>query len=108
MELAEATEIFELLQSSKHKQEFDDLLTCGVQYARIRTDWYLAAAKGLVVEENERAYAHDDFIACCAELSQKMKESGEPTQWRFRIGRDRKSIGDFACLMHAVLGIKAR
>jgi len=108
MELAEVTEIFEALQTSKHKQEFDDLIACAIKYARIRTDWYLATEKGLVVEENERSYSHDDFIACCAELSKKMKESGEPSEWRFKIGKDRKAIGDFACLLHAVIGIKAR
>jgi len=100
-------EIFEVLKNSKHEQEFDDLLSCAIKYARIRTDWHMAAAKGLVVEENERAYAHDELITSCAELSKRMKESGEPAQWRFKIGRDRKSIGDFACLLHAVMRIKA-
>lgn len=108
MELAEATEIFETLKNSKHTQEFDDLITCAIRYARIRTDWFMATAKGLEVDEAERTYAHNDFIACCAELSKKMKESGEPSEWRFKIGKERKATGDFACLLHTVIGIKAR
>ena len=103
--MAEATEIFVILQNSKHKQEFDDLISRAIKYARIRTDWYMAALKGLAVDENERTSAHDDFIACCAEISAKMKQSGEPAEWRIKIGRDRKAIDDFTCLLHAVLGI---
>jgi len=108
MELTEAMSIFNTLKASKHKQEFEDLINCAVIYSRLRVDWYIAAAKGLAVNELDRAYAHDDFINACAALSAKMKASGEPSQWRFSVGKDRKAIGDFACLLHAVLGIKAR
>ncbi len=108
MELTEAMEIFEILQNSKHRQEFDNLIGCAVIYSRIRVDWYIAVQKGLEVDENERTYAHDDFIGCCVTMSEKMKASGENVEWRFAIGKNRREIGDFACMLNAVLDIKAR
>lgn len=108
MELTEATEIFGILQSSRYKQEFDDLIRSAILYSRIRVDWYVSVQKELDVDDNERTFAHNHFISSCAAMSEKMKASGENVEWRFRIGRDRKAIGDFACLLHAVMGIKAR
>jgi hypothetical protein len=108
MDLTEATSIFETLKTSTHKQEFEDLLSCAIIYSRIRVDWYINIEHGLEVDESHRTHAHNDFISACAALSEKMKESGEDIAWRFRIGKDRKSIGDFACMLHAVIGIKAR
>jgi len=58
--------------------------------------------------DEERTIAHNAFISACDVLSRNMKAAGEDIQWRFQIGNDRKSIGDFACLLHAVIGIKAR
>ena len=37
-----------------------------------------------------------------------MAKVGEDIEWRREVGDDRKTIGDFACLLHCVLGIQAR
>jgi hypothetical protein len=37
-----------------------------------------------------------------------MKENDKNTSWRIALGSDRKSIGDSAGLIHAILGRKAR
>jgi hypothetical protein len=37
-----------------------------------------------------------------------MKKAGEDDSWRIKLGTDRKRIGDFACLVHALIGIEAR
>jgi hypothetical protein len=108
MELSEATSIFDTLKTSTHKKEFEDLLSTAIIYSRIRVDWYTSIEHGLEVDEHQRTHAHNDFISACAALSEKMKTSGEDIAWRFKIGRDRKAIGDFACMLHAVIGIKAR
>ena len=108
MELKEALQIFGTLEASKHKNLFNTLIQCAIIYSRIRVDWYYAGVDEQLELDFERTAAHDEFISSCAALSQKMKETGEDVTWRFAIGKDRKSIGDFACLLHAVIGIKAR
>jgi len=35
-------------------------------------------------------------------------KSGQSIRWRERLGDDRKVIGDFACHLHAILGLRAR
>ena len=108
MDLTGAQKIFDTLQSSKHTQLFNTLMERAVIYSRIRVDWYYAALDEQLDLDYDRTVAHDEFISSCAMLSQKMKETGEDAKWRFVIGKDRKSIGDFACLLHAVIGIRAR
>ena len=108
MDMTEAQKIFDTLKSSKHTQLFNTLIERAVIYSRIRVDWYNADLDKQIDLDYDRTIAHDEFISSCAMLSQKMKETGEDAKWRFAIGQDRKSIGDFACLLHAVIGIRAR
>ena len=108
MELNQAMQIFEKLEGSKHTQQFNTLMERAIIYSRIRVDWYYAELNEQFELDYDRTVAHDEFISSCAVLSQKMKETGEDSKWRFAIGQDRKSIGDFACLLNAVIGIRAR
>jgi len=108
MELQEALQIFETLKGTKHNKEFDCMVKSAVRYAGIRADWYFAKMAEHNMMDDERTIAHDAFIHACDVISLKMKENGESTVWRIEIGSDRKSIGDFACLVHAVIAIKAR
>jgi hypothetical protein len=108
MELNEALQIFETLKGTKHNKEFDWMVRSAVRYAGIRADWYFAKVAEQNMMDDERTIVHDVFIHSCNVLSLKMKESGESIDWRIEIGSDRKSIGDFACLIHAIIGIKAR
>ncbi len=41
-------------------------------------------------------------------LSRAMAKDGEKSDWRAQLGDDRKVIGDFACLVHAILGLRSR
>jgi hypothetical protein len=108
MELKEASEIFETLKATKHNKEFEWLVKSAVRYAGIRAEWYFAKAAEQNMMDDERTIAHDAFIHSCDVLSLKMKENGESTAWRIAIGSDRKLIGDFACLVYAIIAIKAR
>jgi len=108
MELKEALQIFETLKETKHTQAFDWMVKSAVRYAGIRADWYFAKAAEQNMMDDERTIAHDAFIHSCNELSKQMNENGKSTAWRIAIGSDRKSIGDFACLIHAIIAIKAR
>ena len=108
MELKEALQIFETLKAIKHTKEFEWMIKSAARYAGIRAEWYFAKAAEQNMMDDERTTAHDAFIHSCDVLSLKMKENGESTSWRLAIGSDRKSIGDFACLVHAIIAIKAR
>ena len=53
-------------------------------------------------------YSDDALIASCDILARNMAHRGENDLWRIQRGQDRKDIGDFACLLHAMLGLAAR
>jgi hypothetical protein len=108
MELKKAMQIYETLKCSKHKKQFTNLIKYAIIYSRVRVDWYFAKLHDQIEMDVERTIAHDEFILSCDLLARKMNENGEDLRWRSAIGNDRKSIGDFACLLHAVIGIEAR
>jgi hypothetical protein len=108
MELKEAENIFEILRTSYFQSFVEALLKSAIRYSRLRVDWYLTNQEQRREMEEERTIAHNAFISACDILSRNMKQRGEDYKWRFQIGNNRKSIGDFACLLHAVMGIKAR
>ena len=56
----------------------------------------------------QRTAAHDRFIDTCHILSRNMRARGEDKAWRSLLGEDRKEIGDFACHLTAILGVRAR
>lgn len=108
MTLTEADAIFTLILESKLSSLADKLIHSAIRYARIRVDWYVLDTPGRVAMDEERTRAHNAFIDACNILSRNMAVEGEDNSWRAKIGSDRKSIGDFACLLHALMGIRAR
>jgi len=108
MDLKEAEQIFNTLNNSQHQQFFKSVLNSAVRYSRLRVDWYLSDQEQQIEMDEERTIAHIAFISACDILSRNMKAAGDDNQWRVKIGTDRKSIGDFACLINAIIGIKAR
>ena len=89
----------ELLQS---------LVRCAVRYARIRTDWHLAASEERRELDLGRTLAHNSLIDAANILARAMVASGEDVSWRRQMGDDRREIGDWACHVHAYLAILAR
>jgi len=57
---------------------------------------------------NTKTVSHDAFIDSCNILSRNMAKAGEDNSWREVLGDNRKEIGDFACYLSCILGIKAR
>jgi len=108
MELSEAKDIYSKLLSSRHQSFVNSLVKSAVRYARLRVDWLLSDQEGRNELEAERTASHNAFISTCDILSRNMLKSGEDNTWRTQIGSNRKDIGDFACLIHAVLGINGR
>lgn len=108
MELKESQEIYKVLISSQYKVLVNTLIKSAVRYSRLRVDWLLSDLEGRIEMDAERTRAHNTFIDNCNIVCRNMEQAGEDTQWRTKIGSDRKAIGDFACLINAVLSIEAR
>jgi len=108
MNLADAKLIYQEIQATKYTSLADDLAKAAVRYAGIRADWQLAPVKQRREMDDLRSRAHNVLIDSCNILSRNMAKAGEDTAWRDKIGNDRKSIGDFACYLHCIIGIMAR
>jgi hypothetical protein len=108
MELLQATTIYQILKKSQHQTLVNSLLSYAIRYSRLRVDWLLADVEKRHDMDNERTASHNAFISACDILARNMTAAGEDATWRRHIGTDRKDIGDFACLLHAVMGVAAR
>ena len=103
-----AAGILKGIEASRLGDLRDALFAQAVRYARIRTDWFLADAEAHGGMDRARTAAHDCLIDDCNILSRNMAKAGEDIRWREALGTDRKEIGDFACHLHAILGLRAR
>lgn len=108
MELEQAHQIFNIINNFGNKSLVNSLLKSAVRYSRLRVDWYFSDQELRIEMDEERTIAHNAFISACDILSRNMNAAGEDNQWRLQIGTERKSIGDFGCLLHAIIGIEAR
>lgn len=108
MEYTEAESLFQSIRKTKHKTLFNMWVKSAVRYAQIRVEWYFSDRDGRNEIDALRSRAHNAFISNCNALSRNMNEAGEDSSWRARLGNDRKKIGDFACFIHAMVGIAAR
>ena len=97
----------EINKTSLHSIK-EDLINYAVEYSRIRVDWYLAEEVEKDEMENLRRAKHNAFIDSCNILSREMIKAGEDASWRKVLGNDRIAIGDFACFINLILGIRAR
>lgn len=86
----------------------EDLVARAVRYARLRTDWELADMEGRQNIDETRRLAHNAFIDACNILARAMAKAELDTSWRRQLGEDRRTIGDFACFVHCILGLEAR
>jgi hypothetical protein len=108
IDYADAVEIWRTIQSSRHALLRDDLIGVAVRYARYRVDDLLAEPEQKASLGQDRTACHNALIASCDILARNMKQAGEDASWRDRLGSDRKVVGDFACYLHAILGISSR
>lgn len=108
MNFNETFEIYHNFQNSKHQPLVKQLLKNAINYSKLRVDWLLAKEEDKIEIDKIRTISHNSFISSCDALARNMKENGEDYGWRNKIGTDRKDIGDFAVLLVAVLGIKAK
>lgn len=86
----------------------EDFVDSAVRYARKRVDWQLAGIQERMEIERSRRLAHDAFIDSCNVLARCMKKNGLSSEWRDQLGEDRCELGDFACFIHLILGLRSR
>lgn len=108
MDYETAADIWHQLQKSHLIDLREALVDVAVRYARMRADYYLADVEERRELDSARTLCHNALISSCDVLARNMAQNGENASWRQRLGNDRKVIGDFACHLHAVLGIAAR
>jgi hypothetical protein len=84
------------------------LWVLAVRYARMRTDWRIASPEERRAMDVARSRSHDALIDQCNILSRAVAKAGRDNRWRAVLTDDRKEIGDFACHVHAILGVQAR
>ncbi|GMV83609.1 MAG: hypothetical protein AMXMBFR7_47930 [Planctomycetota bacterium] len=109
----EAGEAFRTIEAAgRQHPEFSALRRnfygAAIRYAHIRAEWALLSISDRADRNESRTAAHDAFISYCNALSQYMSKAGWDTEWREKLGQDRKDLGDFACFVHAFLGLSAR
>jgi len=83
-------------------------IASALRYARLRADWAVADTAARMTLDDERTVAHNALIDACNILTRYMARKGQSVVWRQQLSGDRKLIGDFACYVHAILGIGAR
>ena len=108
MDFQTSKTVYAAIRASRHADLRKQLVDAAVRYARIRTDYRLADPATRAEMEDGRTRAHNVLIDACNILARAMQRDGEDVVWRTRLTHDRKIIGDFACHLHALLGIEGR
>ena len=107
MEYGTAANIYIQFSETEQKDALNDLVFSAVEYARIRTDWYLSDKERRIELNERRKASHETLIDSCNILSREMAKNGENITWRDTLGEERVDIGDFACYLYCIIGIKA-
>lgn len=108
MEMKLAERIWQDMEASKLVDLRRTVVRMALEYAQIRAGWYVLSAEERVLRDRARTLAHNALIDACNILSRNMAKAGEDISWRAELGDDRKVIGDFACCLHALLGLRMR
>jgi hypothetical protein len=104
-----AREIFIQIENSKLDKLRVSLYKSAFHYVEYRFNWNFQTHEDrLEMIDKERSIAHNAFISNCDIMARNMGKIGEPSQWRTHLTNDRKIIGDFACMLVALIGIKNR
>lgn len=79
-----------------------------LRYCIIRNEWILMEPSDRLENDLERTILHNSFIDALNIMSRNMSQNGEDNKWRMLLGNDRKILGDFACFIVYMNGVKAR
>lgn len=78
------------------------------RYQEMRMNWALYSREEKMEKDSLRTSIHDSVIIGFNMLSRYMEQNGLPTEWRCRLGENRKCIGDFACYISYIYSINNR
>lgn len=108
MDYKTAEKAYEVMNRSAETRLVREVIILAIRYAGIRASYWLATPELRLEMSPGRTQAHNALIDACNILSRTQAKLGEDNSWREVLGTDRKEIGDFACHVHAMLGIQAR
>ena len=103
MNYPKAVGIFNQLMECENSFLKDELLDSIIRYARIRTDWYFMSIEDKKDKDDLRTLTHNALISNLHALIRNI--DGYTVD---ELLKDRKIIGDWACFVHAYLGILNR
>lgn len=103
-----AASIVAAIEKSALENLVASLVRSAIRYAELRVAWQLAPPERRLETDRSRTGAHEALTDAVNILSRNMGKTGEDIRWRAELGTDRREIGDFACFVHAVIGVRAR
>lgn len=103
-----ASEIFNQLENSKLVHLREMLYKSAFRYVEYRFQWNFKTLEERLEAGEERSIAHNAFISNCDIMARNMGKNGEPSQWQVKLTNDRKVLGDFACMLVTLIGLKNR
>lgn len=114
MNYEESMKLFDLIrQAGSYNDEdwqelYTDFLDKAIEYAHIKARWSFMTPGELGGSNKNRSVQHDLVISSIAILARYAKSKGYDASWDTILDRDRRDIGDFACHIHAIIGIGRR
>lgn len=112
--LEKADEILSRIEASLDKNDedaielYNDFLEGAIAYANVRAGWLLLSNDEKMEQDKGRTYRHDSVINRVNILARYFEKTGKEVSWREELGESRKAIGDFACYVSLVYGLRAR
>ena len=77
-----------------------------VRYAQVRTRSAMVSPEDRKRLDLHRGLTHTAFIDSTNALSRAMQKQEMDIGWRAELGHNRRVIGDFACYVHCLLGLR--
>ena len=85
-----------------------DFMLSAQRYSNLRFKYYMVDSDGKGELEDERRLAHDAMIGLLNALVRHMNKLSSKSLATELIPKERREIGDFACMLCAQIGIMAR
>jgi len=115
LRMEDALEIYNEMISSvvackvEDKMDFyDEMIKKACAYAKIRNDWEYMTREAKMDADQGRTMKHNSFIDSLNILNRLITNDGVSSDWREKLGDERKRIGDFACFIAYMTGISNR
>ncbi|MFA5635174.1 MAG: hypothetical protein WC977_04635 [Anaerovoracaceae bacterium] len=114
MNYEESLKILDLIEGAGSKEDedwqglYNDLLKDAIDYSNIRAKWNFKTPGEKENAGKSRTNLHDVFISDIEIMARYAKSKGRDASFEEVLALDRKDVGDFACFVHAIIGIRCR